>query len=152
MSFFKNLMVGFLAFVFVFFNSGLLLNVHFCEGDFESITSVFQDFGTCEEHLERSEESNRHKGETVDLCCRKQALTHDSCCSDNMLLFQDTTEKITSKQKEYVFVSVAVSVSQFLLSDVEPFLYQPLNSNDRYSFESNAPPLYRLYCRYTYFG
>lgn len=147
MSFIKNIFVGFLVLIFVFFNSGLILNVHFCKGEIESVSSVFQESETCSQQVGADGQDS-----SIGLCCSVQKKIHDSCCSDNVLLFQDTNHKITSYKDDYNIASLAVPVSVFLLSDIVVFQDAIKKYNDRYSFESNAPPLYRLYCRYIYFG
>lgn len=129
-----------LAFLLLVSNSGLALNVHFCEGKIAGISSAFSKEEVCVEPI---------KDEKA--CCAKPDPTHKKCCSDKEVNLKNKTEKIVLKTISFDLDSVAV-INEWkpLVFNVElPVIHaNPL----AYSCDANAPPLYELYCQFTLFG
>lgn len=148
MNTFKNFLVMILAALLVFVNTGLVLNIHYCEGNFESITSVFQENETCRGH---NEEAHLHE-KTIHACCVASSKNHKSCCSDEVLVIQNTNDKIGIDFKPFycLVLPTIVQSSSGLIAELE--FVDKHDFREYYFFESNAPPLYQLFCRYTYFG
>ncbi|MDI1315825.1 hypothetical protein [Flavobacterium sp.] len=130
-------------------NSGLAFTVHYCEGKIASISSIFSEEEICGPS---ASELTKQIPDNLELkCCAKPEITHKECCSDKKINLKIKTEKIIIKtlaldcQPAY-FSSYNYSVSSII--DVE-------NSSDKFiSFygETNAPPLYKLYCQLTFYA
>lgn len=121
-------------------NSGLAFNVHYCEGKIASVSSVFSQEKACDMPIV-----------IEDACCAKPEKVHKDCCSDKKVNLKTKTEKIVIKTisldfepaffpeyKNYTFTAVAVEKD-----NVE---------NPAFHYDSNAPPLYKLYCQYTFYA
>lgn len=121
-------------------NSGLAFSVHYCEGKIASISSVFSNEEDCKMPIVVEES-----------CCAKPETTHKDCCSDKKVNLKNKTEKIIIKtiflDYEPAFFSelrhqlFAVTQTQHFSKTIAAFYC-----------ESNAPPLYKLYCQYTFYA
>lgn len=120
-------------------NSGLAFNVHYCEGKIASISSVFSDEEVCEQPvvIEKT-------------CCAKIEKTHKECCSDKKVDLKNKTEKIIIKT-----ISLDFEPAYFTFYNTPTFSTTGIqtNTDENVAFycEANAPPLYKLYCRYTFY-
>lgn len=129
-----------MAFLVLVSNSGMAINVHFCEGKIAAISTVFSKEEVCEVPV---------KEETA--CCAKPDPTHKKCCSDKQVDLKNKTEKIVLKTFSFDLDSVVLPVQW------EPQFFNAAfctisAGNPGYHCDANAPPLYRLYCRFTLFG
>ncbi len=144
----RNSIVLFLSGILVFFNSGIALNIHYCQGNVASVSSIFQE----EEKSCGIFQSHSCEATTEHSCCEPKTNISSACCSDDVLLLQDFSDKVFS-EKEFLKTKI-IAVSVLVLKG---YLGEVVSSKENYfiadySFESNAPPLYQLYCNYTYFG
>jgi hypothetical protein len=137
---FKKQLSILITFFVLVSNSGLAFNVHFCEGKIASVTSVFSDVEACAIPVEIEK-----------MCCAKEATTHEECCSDKEVNLKNKTEKIIIKTVAFdmdtVFYFNEYKTPQFSFS-TEQF-YKPFVA---YYCDANAPPLYKLYCQYTFYS
>jgi hypothetical protein len=137
---FKKQLSVLIAFFVLVSNSGLAFNVHFCEGKLASITSVFSDVEACVMPVEIEQK-----------CCAKAETTHEDCCSDKEVNLKNKTEKIIIKTLAFdmdtVFYFNEYKTPQF------GFAQDQFNSSEVvYYCDANAPPLYKLYCQYTFYS
>lgn len=141
----KNYFVLLLSFVFICLNTGLTLNMHYCQGELESVTSVFQQSETCCAASDQNKTSIENHS-----CCVSVVDDHDNCCSNDVFFIKDTVEKINSSVLDTNFQKILQSYHNN--RNIIHFKKQ-LNRVFKlfYSFQSNAPPLYNLYCRFVYF-
>ena len=136
---FKKQISILIAFLVLVSNSGLSFNIHFCEGKIASITSVFSKEEVCDMPIaiEKS-------------CCTKIETTHSKCCSDKEVNLKDDVEKVLLKisfDNQFLFVLQEFTTIEFAN-------YQNLTSSNAvgYYCNANAPPLYQLYCQYTFYA
>jgi hypothetical protein len=120
-------------------NSGLAFTVHYCEGKIASVSSVFTQEEVCDAPII-----------VEKTCCAKPETTHKKCCSDKKISLKNKTEKIIIKIISLDFESAFFSeynIPAFAAVQIAP------SSNDNAAFycDSNAPPLYKLYCQYTFY-
>ena len=136
---FKKQISLLIAFLVLVSNSGLAFNIHFCEGEIASITSIFTKAEVCEMPVQKDV-----------ACCVKEEPTHDKCCSDKEVNLKNEVEK--------VIVKISIDSNYFLLyHEFIPLEY--IHSTTKkiiqkvvYNFDANAPPLYQLYCQYTLYA
>lgn len=129
-----------LAFFLLVSNSGLAINVHYCEGKIAAVSSVFSKEEICETPV-KEEKS----------CCAKPDPQHKKCCSDKEVNLKNKTEKIVLKTISFDLDSVYFQNEW----NVVVFNSKPTTSytnNVVYYCDANAPPLYQLYCQFTLFG
>jgi len=128
-----------MAFYLLVSTSGFAFNVHYCEGEIASISSVFKLEETCEPAVQHEEKT----------CCAIVTDDHSSCCSDQ--LFQaDFDESI-----------LKTVVLDFHVSGLLPTYQLPVFVNFstkistqavRYYVEDHATPLYQLYSQYVFYA
>jgi hypothetical protein len=148
----KSLTALMFAFILMFSNVGLALNVRFC-GD-EQIAStviyakVIED--SCEQtniHKHVELEENCHK---TQICCGESTDDHSDCCKDHTIT-QDNPDLLNVK-------SFSFSYDAFVLTENDYSVVFFTTSEDSrqdhfdYCFQSNAPPLYKLYCSLIYYA
>lgn len=121
-------------------NSGLAFSVHYCEGKIASVSSVFSKEEACQMQVVEEE-----------TCCAKPEKTHKSCCSDKKVDLKSKTEKIIIK-------TISLDFEPAFFSEYKNHIFAETitakSVNDEVAFycDSNAPPLYKLYCQYTFYA
>ncbi|MDI9257846.1 HYC_CC_PP family protein [Flavobacterium sedimenticola] len=128
-------------------NSGLAFNVHYCEGEIASISSVF----TQEEICDTDAESQARTITVEDTCCAKIEITHNKCCSDKKVDLKSKTEKIVIKTISFDFEPAFFAEYHnpfFVAANTVSTTKEPV----AFYCDSNAPPLYQLYCQYTFYA
>jgi hypothetical protein len=128
-----------LAFLILFSNIGLAINVHFCKDKLAAISSVFAKEEVCEMNIE-----------ATSTCCAKE-ISHKKCCSDKEVTIKDQSEKQVVKNDKICFNT------DFVFSEIETTHFTSINlvltsQNTDYYCDANAPPFYKLYCQFTLFG
>ena len=122
---------------------GLALNVHYCHGKISSVNFAYR----------KAEPCNGHKDEKKAHACGVEKDSHKKCCKDDLVKLKDTkSDNILSK-------SLQLDLGAFCLAEEwnPNTLYSTtatIVTKDTPSFycESNAPPLYRLYCQYIFYA
>lgn len=130
-------------------NSGLAFNVHYCEGKIASISSIFSKEEICEPSA--SELTKQIPDNLEGNCCAKPEITHKECCSDKKVNLKNKTEKIIIKTLALDYNPEYFSSYKYLppsIIDVD------INTDKFIAFygETNAPPLYKLYCQLTFYA
>ena len=120
-------------------NSGLAFTVHYCEGKIASVSSVFSQDEVCDEPVV-----------VEKTCCAKVETSHKDCCSDKKVDLKSKTEKIIIKT-----ITLDFEPAFFAVYNTPAFVAvktrQISNENAAFYCDSNAPPLYKLYCQYTFY-
>lgn len=121
-------------------NSGLAFNVHYCEGKIASISSVFAEEEVCENRVVVKE-----------FCCVKPEATHKECCSDKKVDLKNKTEKIIIKTISLDFVPAFFTAYR---NTITAAVCTPIKTTKNVAFycETNAPPLYKLFCQLTFYA
>ena len=136
---FKNPLLFLLSFLLVISSLGMAVNVHFCKGSIATISHEFSQTKACE----MSEKV------TKKTCCKKKSSTK-KCCSDKKVSFKSKTDKISYKNA-FTFDLFLESTTFPQVIDT-PICIVQNKKQDFYSFETHAPPLYKLYCRFTLYA
>lgn len=121
-------------------NSGMAFTVHFCGGKIASVSSVFAEEEVCSMPVVVEE-----------TCCAKEVTTHKDCCSDKKVDLKNKTEKIIIKTISLDFEPAYFSEYKNLVFAVAEV---PIKVDEKPAFycDSHAPPLYQLYCQYTFYA
>jgi hypothetical protein len=122
--------------------SGMAFNIHFCKGVIASI-SVFEYSKAC------GLDTNSKHIEIKKCCNKKQSITENKCCKNSEIdLKKIASEELLTKVFSFEF-------SPFFIlnhNTTVPFLFfdsiETTQSFFKLNFASNAPPLYKLYCKY----
>lgn len=138
--FFKKQISILIAVLVLVSNSGLAFNVHYCGGKIASITSVFSDGEVCSMPVKE-----------VKSCCEKKQKVNKKCCSDKEVNLKNKTEKVVVKTISFDFEPGYfidnTSFNQIVVNKVD-YKHQVFE----YYCDANAPPLYQLYCQYTFYA
>ncbi|MFP9098246.1 HYC_CC_PP family protein [Flavobacterium sp. RHBU_24] len=139
---FKRFIGALLSALILFSNIGLALNVHYCHGSVSAVTLAYSQKDACAEKAETK------KG----ACCAAPNESHKSCCKNSIVKLQDKTDTAITK-------SLQLDLGVFYAVDVyHPitifYADAPVTVKDSPSFyaDSNAPPLYKLYCQYVLYA
>lgn len=136
---YKKYLLFLMSFLIVVSSLGMAFNVHFCKGSIASISSEFYPSKACEMAVEAETKS----------CCKKKIKTK-KCCSDKKVSFKSKTEKITYKTSFAIDSYLVLNEINYVFET--PFVSIQNNKKDYYSFESNAPPRYKLFCKLTFYA
>ncbi len=135
----KNCLLFLLASLIVISSIGMAFNVHFCKGKIVYVSTDFSQGEPCE-----MSDLDQKKS-----CCNKK-LASKKCCSDKKVSFKNKTEKINYKTS-FALYSFLVLTENNVIFKIPTYFIQ-IKKKDVYSFESNAPPLYKLYCNLTFYA
>ncbi|WP_159800145.1 hypothetical protein [Flavobacterium sp. MK4S-17] len=131
-----------LAFLILFCNTGMALNVHYCHGEVSSVSFSYKLQDPCNTIHEKQEEKT---------CCAAAGESHKKCCDNDIVKLQDNTDNIIVK-------SLQLDLSAFCAATewnpVAFYTEHAIVKKDFPSFycESNAPPLFKLYCKYIFYA
>jgi hypothetical protein len=130
-----------LALLILVSNVGLAFNVHYCGGDLAGISLDYKKSEPCVEK----------KVERENACCATTE-QHDDCCSNS---------KVTLKKSlsdEVIVKSFQLDLGAFTITEAwnlspNTGSAENITRSDIPSFycDSNAPPLYKLYCQYIFY-
>jgi hypothetical protein len=84
-------------------------------------------------------------------CCAKETLIPDSCCENEVISFEENQPKITEFVSFDLFSPAVLTSYAWQGFQIEAVSIQEKNKPE-YAFESNAPPLYKLYTQYVFYG
>lgn len=130
-----------LAMLILVSNVGLAFNVHYCGGEIASVSLAYKSGMPC---MEQSDAESS--------CCAATE-KKDSCCSDSKVdLKKNTTDNIIVK-------SFQLDLGAFTITDnwkpvISAETEEAVVKSDTPSFycDSNAPPLFKLYCQYLFYA
>lgn len=137
MRFHKHIAV-FLAVYYFSISAGFAVNLHFCGGELESISTVLTEV-VCE------------KEAVIAKCCSKKKKSANGCCDDSVIDLTEVDDETTLHSDVFLVSSPAIITNY-------PKLFRQIVSKQKiqalpyYTFQSNAPPLYKLYCTYIYYA
>ena len=128
-----------MAFYLLVSTSGFAFNVHYCEGEIASISSVFKMEEPCEMEEPQEEKS----------CCALVADDHSDCCSDQFFQadFDDSILKVIAFDFQVNGLLPSYELPLFGVVSTEVKIRAI-----RYYFETHAPPLYQLYSQYVFYA
>lgn len=132
----------FIAILLLVSNFGLAFNVHYCEGEIASISSVYNIEKAC----------GAPKVSVADKdCCTENAKDHDQCCKDKVVDLED-------KSSETIIKNFSFQINfPFVLQDWKPLIFNEIvilkqSEKTVYYCDANAPPLFKLYNQYIFYA
>jgi hypothetical protein len=141
--FFRKSMSVFLASMLLFLNLGLGVIAHYCKGELAEISGLYSLVeDSCEMQADLSEKKS---------CCAEETLIPDSCCKNEVISFEENQPKITEFVSFDFFSPAVITAYVWQNFKLESVSIQEKNKPE-YAFESNAPPLYKLYTQYVFYG
>ena len=130
-----------LAVLYLILSSGIVVNLHYCCGELETISMVTNDTG-CNDDVAIS-------------CCgavEVDTATDDKgCCDDDVINLNDSdvdTVLVTHNGLD-LFVGVSQLQEAHVVAEVIQLTQAAL---PHFTYQSNAPPLYKLYCTYIHYA
>lgn len=130
----------FIALLVLVSNSGLAFSVHYCGEKIASISSVFSNDEVCEMPVLDEK-----------ACCAKSENTTKGCCSDKKISLKNKAEQVVIKNSILDIEAACFFVyTPQILADMKMSFSS--NENAVFYCQSNAPPLYKLYCQYTFYS
>lgn len=121
--------------------SGMAFNLHYCKGALASITfGKYQEVCANELTTENLSKS---------CCAAKKIESHKKCCKDSKIdLKKISTEDVVIKSFNFEFSPFyLVSLNSEFYNSIKIIKTKLVNFY-KVNFASNAPPLYKLYCKY----
>lgn len=141
--FFRKSISVLLASMLLFLNMGLGVIAHYCKGELAEISSFYSVAeDSCEMQADLSEKKS---------CYAKETLIPDSCCENEVISFEENQPKITEFVSFDLFSPAVLTSYAWQGFQIEAVSIQEKNKPE-YAFESNAPPLYKLYTQYVFYG
>lgn len=122
-------------------NVGLAFNVHYCGGNLAEISLDYKKSEPCVEKKVEKENS----------CCANSD-EHDSCCSNDKIdLKKSISDEVIVKsfQLDLGVFTFAEEWKPFSTTAVEEEIVK--SNEPSFYCDSNAPPLYKLYCQYIFY-
>lgn len=141
--FFRKSISVMLASMLLFLNMGLGVIAHYCKGELAEISglySVAED--SCEMQADLSEKKS---------CCADETVIPESCCKNEVISFEDNQPKVTEFISFELFSPAVLTAYTWQGFQTETVSIQEKNKPE-YAFESNAPPLYKLYTQFVFYG
>ncbi len=123
-------------------NMGLALNVHYCEGQVSEVSFAYKIQEPC----------NDHHTEEIKTCCAAVKDSHKSCCKNDLVKLKDKADNLI------IVKSLQLDLAGFcMINEWKPIHFYgeaPIVKNENPAFycETNAPPLFKLYCQYTLYA
>ncbi|AXG73262.1 hypothetical protein DVK85_03080 [Flavobacterium arcticum] len=131
-----------LSFLILVANMGLALNVHYCEGQVSEVSFAYKIQEPC----------NDHHAEEAKTCCALATDNHENCCKNDLVKFKNKADNLI------IVKSLQLDLAGFyMIPEWKPIQFYgeaPIVKKQIPAFycESNAPPLFKLYCRYTLYA
>lgn len=128
-----------LTLLILFSNIGLAFNVHYCHDKVSSISLAYKA-----SHCEKKAEPKS--------CCAMAAKADKKCCKSHLVKLQDKTDQVIVKSLVLdlaAFYPVPGWNSSQLFYTETPLV---LKENPSFYCNPNAPPLFKLYCRYIFYA
>lgn len=115
---------------------GLTLTVHFCGGTLAGVSAV-SITEVCEA--------------TPDSCCAKKSAAKEGCCNDSVIDLSEVDDETllyaSDVSKQFIAVFPSLLEITFKKSSFKNKTTLP-----NYTFQGNAPPLYKLYGTYIFYA
>ena len=130
-----------LAVLYLILSSGIVVNLHYCCGELETITMV-TDHTSCSDDAATSCCGAGDINTTTDDkgCCDDDVINLNDSDVDNVLLTHNSLD---------LFVGVLYQYESHVFTESAPSVQSAL---PHYTYQSNAPPLYKLYCTYIHYA
>lgn len=129
-----------LAFYHFGIGAGFAINLHFCKGELESVSTILTEV-FCE------------KETVVAKCCSKKSITvDDSCCDHSIIDLTEVDDETTLNSDPFLFEFLTIIPDDRNKLFKKAIFKNKPQALPYFTFLSNAPPLYQLYCTYIYYA
>ena len=136
----KQFSAIFISFIYLTFSIGLLVNLHYCQGEIEEIDLIVENTSCC--------------NETTSCCSDTLEDVEDQCCSEIQHYYQVIPEILVKEQTKLV-----LPLSEFILvqknlfgSQPEPYHNSLLSESYVDPPEAHNEPLWVVHCALTFYG
>lgn len=150
MSFSKRCTALLLAFFLMFSNIGLALNVHFCGENQIASQVIYSEVTTEVCHHEKLHHHTENEDCSSEKSCCGSSDDHSDCCKDEYIT-QDKSDVVVLKVFSFNVDAFVPVDNEFSFEFVE-YSENIKQSYFEYSYNSNAPPFYKLYCSLIYYA
>lgn len=130
-----------IAFLILFSNAGLAVNVHYCHGEVSSVSFAYKLNEPC---------GGEHHKKEAKSCCPDQG-NHEKCCDNDLVKLQDVTDDSIIKSAQ-LDLGAFCAVNEW--KPVQFYGAPAVLAKDTPSFycAAHAPPLFKLYCQYIFYA
>ena len=132
---FKRHIAFLFAVIYFMTTSGFAITIHYCGGKLEQITTSIENVVCEDEHLEP--------------CCIESEADND-CCSSDTIDIEASDEKVVLNDLDFKIQGVLPHTSK--APHNVPYRRTLKTKLRNITYNSNAPPLYQLYCQYTFYA
>jgi len=117
---------------------GLSMTLHFCGGSLAGMSVTSREV-VCE------------VSDVQDVCCFIKSETKSGCCNDTVLDLSEVDEDslLDSSNILKQYIAIAQNVLCYFFTNTQ---FKNKVALPNYTFQSNAPPLYKLYGTYIYYA
>lgn len=126
------------AFFLLLSSTGMAFNIHYCKGKIAAISSVFEMEKPCADLQEIYPKT----------CC-SSTIDHNDCCTDNLL--ETSVDDATNLNFSLDFDWMPLILESQGMSPFSLEILLVKNISD-YTFDSNAPPLYKKYSQLIFYA
>lgn len=137
MKFKRNIAIAFTCY-YMMICVGLTLTVHFCGGMLAGVSAITQV------------EVNNSTPDP-EACCVAKAKANKDCCNDAIIDLSEVKDDslFSSYDLSEQFVTVIPELPSIIFKTIE---FENKVALPNYTFQSNAPPLYKLYSTYIFYA
>ncbi len=137
MNFKRNIAIVFTCY-YLIICVGLTITLHFCGGSLSGFSTVLKDL-VCSEQAFKT------------LCCSENKEISSDCCNDTILDLSEINEDSLFQEFKFIdqIVILPLNLNYFFFNK-KIILNKVFLSN--YTFDSNAPPLYKLFGNFIYYA
>lgn len=137
MKFKRNIAIAFTCY-YMMICVGLTLTVHFCGGMLAGVSAITQ--------VEVNDDAP-----ATEACCVAKAKTNKDCCNDAIIDLSEVKDDslFSSVDLSEQFIAVIPELSSIVFKTI---VFENKVALPNYTFQSNAPPLYKLYSTYIFYA
>lgn len=123
-------------------NMGLALNVHYCHGEVSQVSLAYKVKELCEQPSTHAEHA----------CCANLDAPKKKCCTNDLVKLKDRADNVIIEKSLHIDLTSFCTFNEYkpLLNFGEKVIVK--SQKPAFYCEANAPPLYKLYCRYTLYA
>ncbi|WP_430615041.1 HYC_CC_PP family protein [Flavobacterium sp. JP2137] len=126
----------------LFSNVGLAVNIHYCRGQVEKTSLIYTH-----DHSDSSCKMLDHQKQEKD-CCENPEIKKDSDCCQDQVVSQQFTDKNFVKAFPFQFDLYLIPAPWTPLDSLVYIPQEGVSTDLLFYCDSNAPPLFKLYCQY----
>ena len=136
----KQFSAIFISFIYLTFSIGLVVNLHYCQGEIEEIDLIVENTSCCTE--------------TTSCCSDISGDEEDQCCSEIQHYFQVVPEILVKEQTKILVPLIEITFYQkdLLTSQQVPYCDPLFKKGFDMLPELHNEPLWVVHCAFTFYG